>query len=349
MELFQPLSSDTRDDKNRRLLDWSPETTASQWSHLADIQPATSPSPSRERSKVINAPLIAKLGLVGFLENAVEKAESCTFLTLAENHIGDDGARMIREVLSSRPHCIRRMSLLRTGLGYDGLVEIGRLLPSCPVLETLILSGNDFSVCGGAGEALAVFCDHLLQAPELRALHLAHTRLNSQIVRPLCAALRSEAWRIELLDLSHNDLDASVMCELGESLHANSYLRTLNLTANKLGFKGGEALAAGLSKSPDSALRRLGVDRNALELRGCSAIARIWADKVGPQLDLLDLRENKLTEAGCKELCRMFRHPPDWTLEFGSRQVRISWPSKQGTVVQKTWQGGQPSNVFWYN
>lgn len=350
MALVEDAGYSLGDDKHLRVQGWSPASTMSPWSQIADIRSSRCTSPSsRERPKAVNEATIAKLGIRGFLESAAEQAESFTSLSLAENNIGDEGARVVREVLSTRAHCIRRISLLRTGLGPDGLLQIGQLAPTCAVLETLILSGNDF--CGGSSEEdpFAMFCECIVQARELRVLHLTHAGLTSELLRPLCAALRSEAMHIEHLDLSHNELDSRIMTELGQSLKANFSLHTLKLTANKLGFKGGEALAAGLSKAPECALRRLGLDRNALELRGCSALARLWAEKAGPQLDLLDLRENRLTDSGCQDLCRIFAHPPGWTLEFGSRKVLISWPSKHGTVVHRTWQGHRPANVFWYD
>lgn len=307
-------------------------------------------SPFTMPPKVCNEMLIDQLGLQGFLQNVLEQGESHTALTLAENAIGDDGARIVRETLAGSQH-IRRLTLLRCGLGAAGLSEVGAMVEEMPVLETLVVGG-----CCIVSEPLPdLFCQGIAKAPVLRQLHVDHSELMASSLPPLCAILRGDGCQqppfLERLNLSHNRLGGEGAQLLIRSLANNQVLRRLELTANGIGPRGGTHVADDFAKIPNAGLRKLIIDRNELGFRGCSAFARNWTQEVGPRLDLLSMRSNGLTWPNCDDLCSVLGKPPADTMQFenGSREVWITIPKRPATMVHSTYNGRHPYNVHWHD
>jgi len=300
--------------------------------------------------KVCNEMLIDQLGLQGFLQSVLEQGESHTALTLAENAIGDDGARIVRETLAGSQH-LRRLTLLRGGLGAAGLCEVGAMIEEMPKLETLVVGG-----CSIGSEPFPnLFCQGIAKAPALRQLHVDHSGLTASTLPPLCAVLRGEDCQqpafLERLNLSHNQLGAEGAQLVIRSLANNQVLRKLELTANGIGPRGGMHVADDFAKIPNAGLRTLIIDRNEMGFRGCSALARNWTQHVGPLLDILSMRDNGLTWPNCDELCSVLGKPAAEKMFFGdgSREVWITIPKRPATMVHSTYNGRHPYNVFWHD
>jgi len=308
----------------------------------------TAPSPTSFRSsRIAYEEEIKAKGIHAFLAGVAAQGEAFTALSLAENQIGDDGAQVLKDVLSSSRH-LRRLNLTHTGLGYAGFEEVGHLLRDCLSIEILVLSGNQ----PGAGPLPPDFCKGFQLAPNLKALHLSDCGLTAASLRPLCSVLGGCDCGLKLplerLSLSHNQLDVSAVAEVMRALETNETLQILDMGRNRLGPKGGDALAKDLAKIAHSGLRRLQVDRNGLELRGCKALARLWAAQAGPPLEYMDLRENGCTQAQCDEICQLLGKPLGTVLHFeGAKQVLISWRDLQGAMSKKAHGGNTPMNVYW--
>lgn len=300
-------------------------------------RPVSAPGP-----KVLYQDLIATIGLGNFLQSTVAQQESCTALDLAENDLGDDGAHVFREVLAGCQH-LCRVNLSRTGISCGGFASIGEFAESCPSLEVLVMAGNPI------GHLPVSFHRGVQLAPALRSLDLSNCGIGSDMLRPLCDALcaRPIEAGLERLNMSYNHVETAGLDQILRLLGDNSKLRTLELSACRIGPKGVDTISNRIAKAP--AMRRLRVDRNDLGLRGCRALLRLWNGD-SPQLDLLDLQENGVTEAGCRELCDLLGKAHSATVEFhGGRQVLMSWRTPQGKVVRKTWNGMEASNIFWGN
>jgi len=310
-----------------------------------------SPSPPGGTPAILFEAEIARLGLDGFLSQRFVPDESFTALSLADNSIGDGGADVAKQLLAGCDH-LRRLNLTRCGISHQGFGHVGVLAENCATLEVLVLSGNQ-----PRQQPSMDFYAGICKAASLRALHLDACDLSAVVLRPLCDVICSATGdagldlplpRLERLNLGRNSLDAEALCEVARLVSDGSSLRELQLSACGLGPKGAEMLACAISKAPASRLRRLLLDRNGLGLRGCSSLLRAWAAETGPRLDLLDLQDNGVAESGCAELCRLVGKAPASSIKFdGGRQVLISWRRPQGRLVRSTWQGREPTNVFW--
>lgn len=308
-------------------------------STMSTIQGATLASPSgtmspeqpEAKAKVHLQAEIERGGLGSLLQRVLADGEAWPYLDLAENALGDDGARLLREVLDGSPQ-LRRLNVLRTGMTVSGLEELGALLPSCPRLEALNLGGVDLQRTPVPDR----LCDAVRTSTSLRILHLTHCRLTSAHCRPLLNALvGSGSSHLERLNLSYNDLDSVAVAEMHRIFDACPRLSTLCLSANKLGPKGGDLMAGAITKASRSATQLM-LDHNNLLQRGCQALVRAWKEvqRTRP-LTLLDLRDNGLTEGQCHDLAQELGKPaaePKLNFEGGSRQVLLSWPEKSGSL-----------------
>jgi len=298
--------------------------------------------------KVLHKADIDRLGFRDFLVSVIEKQGGSTALDLSENAIGDQGVRVLREVLSGHPH-LRRLNLHGAGFSFYGFQEVGSLLDRCPELHTLSLGHNSLDP-GPLQKFPDAFCLGLKHAPALRVLNLNSCEITAIAIPSLCGVLCSPEHQLECLSLAGNMLDGAAAVEVISSLAENTTLHALDLGANRFGMKGGEAIAAGLAKVDKCALRRLDMERNELKLRGCQALLRLFATGKGPPLDRLDLRNNGVSEADCTELCKVVDRvlAPVLQLDGGARRILLSWPHRPARVVHsRDKEGRGPSRVAW--
>eukprot|EP00931_Biecheleriopsis_adriatica_P069952 TRINITY_DN43759_c0_g1_i1.p1 TRINITY_DN43759_c0_g1~~TRINITY_DN43759_c0_g1_i1.p1 ORF type:complete len:345 (+),score=66.81 TRINITY_DN43759_c0_g1_i1:27-1037(+) len=286
--------------------------------------------PSSGRPKILAQREIEEHGFEEGIRRHLELTIAGGFVALDDNHIGDDGAKIVRECIAGRTG-VRRITLARCGLSSAGFDEVGRMLLECPAVEHLCLSGNKPEGCLPQGLLEGILHARSLRSVVLRGCGLCDSSLLS-LSTTLLAKERETPSHITRLCLSENKLGATkgfaAVCELAQLSRS---LETLELTDCSLGFKDAESLAAYVGRNLQSALCRLRVDRNPLQERGCKALLRLLSvDR--RQFEFLDLQHTGVSKAECSSMAAMLAKPLSRCLEFSpsdeySRGLKImlSW------------------------
>jgi len=255
-------------------------------------------------------------------EKIAERQQDSPFeeLNLQDNNLGDEGALYLRKGLAGSR--VRRLILLRANVGAAGFAEMGKLLADAPLLEELLLGGNE-----AGPEALGEdFCAGLAQNASIRSLVLSHNRLCDSGIVSLCKGPLRSHPSLEHIGLSYNRLGVPAIRLLNEVLAKNRELKHLDLGGNSLGEEGAELLVEGLKKN-GGRIQKLNVDRNSLQLRGALAFTRFFGSTAGESLVYLDVRHNRIGQRGCVQIRKELGRPEDGcTLMFdnGDRQLLIS-------------------------
>ncbi|XP_016069443.1 PREDICTED: NACHT, LRR and PYD domains-containing protein 14 [Miniopterus natalensis] len=211
-----------------------------------------------------------------------------THLCLADNILGDDGVKLMSDVLK-HPQCtlqslvLRRChftsvssehlsssllsnkSLTHLDLGSNWLQDDGvKLLcdvfrhPSCN-LQDLELMG-----CVLTSACCLDLASAILNNPNLRSLDLGNNDLQDDGVKTLCEALRHPNCNIQRLGLEYCGLTSLCCQDLSFTLSSNQRLIKINLTQNTLGCEGIAKLCEVL-RSPECKLQVLGLWKEAFD------------------------------------------------------------------------------------
>ena len=211
-------------------------------------------------------------------------------LDLCKQAIGPDGARVVLDAL--RGHPAIRTILFGTGaIGNAGASAVAGALAEGLPLETVYLGCNRIDHVGAAALAGA------LDASSVRALwlkrnplgvagaraiadapHLSHLsvldlfncELDDEGVASVARALANPAVRVEHVYLGGNAAGWCAARAVAELLAETRTLRTLDLSASRLGDDGAETLAAGLAAN--ASLEGLALANNAIGSRGAAAL-----------------------------------------------------------------------------
>ncbi|KAM3918676.1 NACHT, LRR and PYD domains-containing protein 12-like isoform 2-T2 [Leptodactylus fuscus] len=203
--------------------------------------------------------------------------------------------------------------------------------PGCRI-ERLYLAGNDLPDTS---------CTHLASVirnnQSLKILALSNNHLSGRHFSDLMAALSSPACRIEILDLSSNDLPDTFFTQLASVIKNNQSLTRLLLSYNRLSGPHFIELMAALS-SPDCRIEKIFLANNAEPYTACIQMASVIRNnqslkildtsgilQSGPhfsdlmvalhspdcRIEELHLGSNELSEEEQEEIRKLKRQKPD--------------------------------------
>ena len=190
---------------------------------------------------------------------AVRGLSELAALSLATNHLGDDGAKVL--AASSLP--LSEVDLGSTGLTDEGLLAL--IEPRGRSFKKLVLTSAD------VGPSV-VRMARLHRS--LETLMLNETQVNDQHVMAMCGTLDGSLERLSLQG-------TSVTVKSVEALSRFSKLKALSLARTEIGSAGAQVLA----NSPQlAALEQLDLDSCELGVEGCRAL--LASPHLSRQLDL---------------------------------------------------------------
>eukprot|EP00933_Yihiella_yeosuensis_P050662 TRINITY_DN4845_c0_g1_i1.p1 TRINITY_DN4845_c0_g1~~TRINITY_DN4845_c0_g1_i1.p1 ORF type:complete len:320 (+),score=78.07 TRINITY_DN4845_c0_g1_i1:150-1109(+) len=266
-------------------------------------------------------------GIRSIFEKLGERDLPCVYeeVNLADNLIGDEGAKYLQEGLSNNSN-LKKLIIPRAGIKKEGFAAIGGLLAETKSLEMLVMSSNLADPEGVAGE----FSAGLSKNKSLRSLVLAACRLQNQGVQTLAEGPLKTHPKLEHVCLTYNRLEDTVCASITKMLSVNQTLRYLDLCGNSLGPEGAEELVKGL-RANKGKLTRLGLGQNNIRLRGAKALCTHFTSKEGQTLEFLDLRHNIVTYRGVVEIRKQLGKPLEddnvnlgWMILFGERQLMLN-------------------------
>jgi hypothetical protein len=191
-------------------------------------------------------------------------------VSLSNNHLGNEGARAIAEVLGrgavGTAGCVlwppTKLDLTHNGIGDGGAMALADALEAspAPALQELVLWHNDIGEAGGRALARG------LQSPtsKLRALRLWSNAVGDGGAAALAEAVRrgGSLAALRTLDLADNGVGDAGAKALAAALgqEGGCALNALELSSNQIGEAGLAALAAQLGTN--HRLRKMGLERN---------------------------------------------------------------------------------------
>ena len=224
-------------------------------------------------------------------------------LDLCKQSIGPDGAARVLDALRGHP----AITSILFGTGAIGNVGATAVAGGLATLDTVYLGCNRIDHAGihtlaGAIATSSVRALWLKRNPigsagareiaalvaggsTLRVLDLFNCELDDDGVATIAEALAAPTCRIEHVYLGGNGAGWRAAHAIAELLTTTRTLRTLSVSASRLGDDGAIAIASGLARN--TSLDELGLASNAIGPRGAAALA--LATAAHPRLTSLDL------------------------------------------------------------
>eukprot|EP00984_Skeletonema_dohrnii_P027305 scaffold16837_cov82-Skeletonema_dohrnii-CCMP3373.AAC.2 len=193
----------------------------------------------------------------------------------ANNYIGNEGVDVLPNGLRGIGSFLTVLEMGNNSIGNDGLLAVVEALPTCTSLETLNLSGNDFS---SAVVGLASLSD-VIQSDEvnLKYLDVLHCRINDEGLRALYPGAANHCLEI---DIGGNEsITATGLSYLSNSIRSDSCrVHTLDLLGIPIESDALEVLARGLAGN--KSVRSLYLDAldNDVRVDGWAAFSTTLCD-----------------------------------------------------------------------
>eukprot|EP01064_Diplonema_japonicum_P015340 TRINITY_DN23056_c0_g1_i1.p1 TRINITY_DN23056_c0_g1~~TRINITY_DN23056_c0_g1_i1.p1 ORF type:complete len:754 (+),score=213.76 TRINITY_DN23056_c0_g1_i1:49-2310(+) len=272
------------------------------------------------------------IGFVGAEKIAEALQSNCTVTSLDlsglsginRNHLGSTGAKAFGAALAVN-ETLAILSLGANGLGNEGLMLMSSGLEQNQTLTELDLGSNNLGWEG------CTVLGPLLNSSNLRNINLERNDIRDKGAAVLAAALKmpsNAAEKIELLNLSFNNIKVQGLRWLANVFKTVPVLRVLKLDGNECG-EAAEELAQTIKDnrslthlsmckceiSPEAGVRigdmlavqatlvKLEMQDNLLGNEGAIAIAQ--ALHANTTLRFLDIGNNKVSDAGGKALAEM--------------------------------------------
>jgi hypothetical protein len=153
---------------------------------------------------------------------------SLKILNLYGNHIGDQVCHHIKDVLSSNTTLVVLNLGLNT-LGPQSGEILGLVLQSNSTLKHLDLSNNHLGQ-----EGIQLLTRGLVQNSTLTILNIGHNHIGHIGGLEIANMLLHHQPKLQLLDLSMNELSYSACTKIIQSLYGNSTLKSIRLCGNHL-------------------------------------------------------------------------------------------------------------------
>ncbi|XP_036446991.1 NACHT, LRR and PYD domains-containing protein 3-like [Colossoma macropomum] len=210
------------------------------------------------------------------------------------------------EVLASalKSSCLRELNLSYNKLQDSGvkLLFAGLENSQCQ-LEKLILRS-----CNLTGESCAALASALRStSSKLRELDLSHNELQDSGVELLYAGLMNQCCKLKKVGLYNCNLTEKSCTALASALGANSSLKELDLSNNKLQDSGVKLLSAGL-KNSNCTLEKLELSNLNITDVGCAALVKALKSKPC-FLRELSLNNSRPEDLGMKLLSDLLKNP----------------------------------------
>ncbi|CAF4647459.1 unnamed protein product [Rotaria sp. Silwood1] len=214
-----------------------------------------------------------------------------TELNLAENEIGDLGAKYLADALLNNK-TLFKLNLKDNRIGQNGAEHLANLQQTNSTLKSLELSGNPSYLC------LIVEAAHKIrhnQAPS--TFNLERLNIDDKGAQYLAEALKTNNTLISLI-LAYNDMSDVGIELIAHALRNNITLTTLSLRQNRIGDIGAEYLAILLRNNPT--LKELDLSLNRITNHGAQNIALgLQQNKV---LTRMNLSQNQIEDDGARQL-----------------------------------------------
>jgi Ran GTPase-activating protein (RanGAP) involved in mRNA processing and transport len=258
------------------------------------------------------------------LTEALAKNTSLKELDLKNNHIGDEGAKVLLDVLKNHS-ALQALFLWFNPIGGEGAIALAQVLNQSSTLQKLHLWVNNIGAEGAIALAQALEENNTLQHLHLlsnqigdkgtialaqalkkyrtlRTLQLPHNDIGEEGAIALAQALTRDSM-LQELDLGQNNIRKEGAIALAQTLTINSSLRKLDLYDNNITEKGGIALAQALTKN--STLKVLNLNNNYIGKKGTIALAK--ALKENRTLHYLSLDGNNIGNEGVIALAQALK------------------------------------------
>lgn len=231
----------------------------------------------------------------------IPSTEKLKVLHFHNNMTGDEGARAIAEVVK-RSSSLEDFRCSSTRIGDEGGVALSDALGNCTHLKKLDLRDNMLGVEGGVSLSKA-----LARHAELREIYLSFLNLEDEGAIAIANALKASAPRLEVLEMSGNDITVDAAPAIANCLAAKQFLAKLNLSENELKDEGAIQISKALEGL--SQLKEIDLGCNRITRDGARQLALTVLQKV--DFERLDIDGNVISDEGIKELMVIFEKSPD--------------------------------------
>lgn len=251
-------------------------------------------------------------------------------LGLSNNDLGEDGARVLCQGLAASACPLESLRLEGCGLTAANCQDLCGIVAAKASLRELQLGNNQLGDAGiaalcpgllGPGSRLKTLwlwecgfsaggcrdlCRVLRAKESLKELSVAGNEVGDEGVRLLCESVGEPGCRLESLWMKSCNLTAACCPHVGAMLARSRSLQELQMSNNKLGDAGMEALCQGLSQ-PGATLRMLSLGDCEVTDQGCTTLAALLL--ANRSLLELDLSNNCMSEEGVLKLAESAQQP----------------------------------------
>eukprot|EP01059_Diplonema_ambulator_P003482 TRINITY_DN13174_c0_g1_i1.p1 TRINITY_DN13174_c0_g1~~TRINITY_DN13174_c0_g1_i1.p1 ORF type:complete len:761 (+),score=270.83 TRINITY_DN13174_c0_g1_i1:46-2283(+) len=228
--------------------------------------------------------------------NALAVNETLAILNLGANGLGNEGLALIAQGLEQN-HTLTDLDLGSNNLGWEGCTVLGPLLNCCN-LKNLCLERNDIRDKGAAVLAQA-FKVPSSAAERIEVLDLSFNNIKAQGLKWLASVFRFVPV-LRVLRLDGNDCGEAAD-ELAQALRDNKSLHHLTMCKCEMPPEAGERFAEALAGQ--TTLMRLELQDNLIGNSGMVALAQALHNN--STLRHLDVGNNKIGDPGGKAIAEM--------------------------------------------
>eukprot|EP00985_Skeletonema_marinoi_P014347 scaffold7266_cov121-Skeletonema_marinoi.AAC.9 len=245
------------------------------------------------------------LTLIGFnielqcarnIASLLGQQSSLKCLSFEEADLGDEGLLKIAATLSTQPQ-IQELNFYANNIGRNGSVALGNVLEELrnPNLATLDLGYNDID-----DEGLHALVAGLINCRNLTSFCLSDNELITEAgLKSLSALFQSDHCRLECLDLDGLNMDNDGVAVLSTGLASLPTLKKLDLSSNRIGDQGLQALV-GLVNCCN--IEDLSFARNVLAVSVSGLRSLGETVQRATRLKSLNLRSNAINDEGLQAL-----------------------------------------------
>nr|XP_043635399.1 RAN GTPase-activating protein 2-like [Erigeron canadensis] len=224
-------------------------------------------------------------------------------LHFANNMTGDDGAIAIAELLKKSP-LLEDFRCSSTRVDSQGGIALSEALAKCAHLKKLDLRDNMFGV--EAGRALS---KSVSEFTHLSEIYLGYLNLENDGTLALIEALKASAPRLEVLELSGNEITSQAAPALASFVAVRKEtLKKIILSENELKDDGAIVIANALEEDFPQ-LTEVDLSTNQIRRAGARVLAQAVVGK--PGFKLLNIDGNFLSDEGVEDVKEIFKNSPN--------------------------------------
>ena len=233
-------------------------------------------------------------------------------LNVSDNLLSDDGAVSISEYLENTD-ALQELNISYNKISNSGIFYIGKALQVNKTLKVLDISHNKVS-----DDGLLTFSNYLKIKNTLQELKISWSDgsgLNLSSMGLSCSmhkkkfgdkgaiftsAFLSSNIKVQMLDLSHNDITNRGTVAISECLKNNNTLQELNISHNIISNDGIASIVKALQTN--TTLQKLDVSNNNLSDYAALVLSNYLKDK--STIQELNISNNKISDNGIKSIAK---------------------------------------------